>query len=221
MSRFAGQADRLLGSFAPEHATPPAHSASFRIAFICTGNICRSAYAQQTFSALISSSRFSGQIEAFSAGTHALAGQPIDPHPGAIFTREFGQLPTHRAQQLTTELVAQAELLLVMEAQQRQIVLRRYPQALPRTFLLTEYVGICRELAGAISAPGPAGAALSARLGELTARAARHRSLGAEAPDIADPYRHDTAFHEKVAGQIRSQLDLLMSILDSIAQDPS
>ena len=46
----------------------------YRVLFVCTANICRSAYAD-----VVARSRGIGGIEFLSAGTHALVGQPIGP----------------------------------------------------------------------------------------------------------------------------------------------
>lgn len=213
--RFADQARDLF----EVACTPPLEriptSGLWQIAFICTGNICRSPYAELTLGALVRESPLAGCVAAFSAGVHAVIGHDMDTCSAAIYAKNFGtDPPPHPARQLTEELVTQSDLLLVMEAEQRRTLLGRYPQAFPRTFLLTEYVIICRTLvnSGSVS-QARSGSTPATRLRALTADAARHRSLGAGAADIADPYHRSKEFHEKVAGQIRRQLDELMSIL--------
>lgn len=215
VNRFTNQVQGLFGIHTTANGAATGQEESWSIAFVCTGNICRSPYAELTLGALVRESPLAGCVAAFSAGVHAVIGHDMDTCSAAIYAKNFGtDPPPHPARQLTEELVTQSDLLLVMEAEQRRTVLGRYPQAFPRTFLLTEYVIICRTLvnSGSVS-QGRSGSTPATRLRALTADAARHRSLGAGAADIADPYHRSKEFHEKVAGQIRRQLDELMSIL--------
>lgn len=58
-----------------------------------------------------------GTVE--SAGLAALVGRPADPHAVALLARRGIDISGHRARQLTPELLAGADLVLVMEEGQR------------------------------------------------------------------------------------------------------
>jgi protein-tyrosine-phosphatase len=80
---------------------------------VCTGNICRSPMAEALARRLLATRGASG-IEVSSAGTAAWDGAPASE--GAyLITLEHGlDLSAHRARQLTTDLVAKADLVLGM-----------------------------------------------------------------------------------------------------------
>ncbi|TRY16462.1 low molecular weight phosphatase family protein, partial [Tessaracoccus rhinocerotis] len=73
--------------------------------FVCTANICRSAYAD-----VVARSAGVPGVEFSSAGTRALVDQAIDP-PRAANVRA-GDPTAHRARQLTRDLVSEADLIL-------------------------------------------------------------------------------------------------------------
>lgn len=215
-SRFSGQVDAI---FDVPRASAPRHEGPWHITFVCTGNICRSPFAQRSLETLISGSPLAGYVTTLSAGTHPLIGQPMDPRPAAIYAREFGhEAPSHRSRQLTSDMASSADLLLAMEADQRRTVLQWFPRAFPRTFLLTEYVDICRQLlserGALVELPS---ATPQERLSALTAQACRHRTLGVGAPDIPDPYRRGDALHAQIAARILVELEGLLAILVNAA----
>lgn len=216
VQRFAEQAQALLGT-SPRPRATESSGGPWCLIFVCTGNICRSPFAEQTLGALMRESPLMGKVALLSAGTGALTGHEMDTQAAAIYAKRFGTPPRpHRAQRLTGTLAARGDLLLVMDSGQRRTVLRNFPQAFPRTFLLSEYVAICRNLdVGIHPSSDPNSSTTASRLSALTHRAAQHRSLGATAPDIADPYRRSVEIHEQVASQIHALVGSLMSILIS------
>ena len=55
--------------------------------------------------------------------------------------REYGlDLTTHRSKEIDASLVAWADLILVMENWHKQRTISRYPEAMGKTFVLSEYV---------------------------------------------------------------------------------
>lgn len=84
-----------------------------RLIFVCTGNTCRSAMAEGIGRA-VAEERGLRDVDVTSAGTAATEGAAASP--GALLVAlERGQdLSGHRARLLTRELVAGADLLLVM-----------------------------------------------------------------------------------------------------------
>lgn len=88
-----------------------------RILMICTGNICRSPMAEGLLRA-----RFArrGRGTVASAGLAALVGRPADPLAVDLLARRGIDISSHRARQLTPELLADFDVVLVMEATQQK-----------------------------------------------------------------------------------------------------
>lgn len=118
----------------------PAHEDPFRILFVCTGNICRSAFAERLGQAWIDETlgEDAGELVVSSAGTRAVVGSAMHPD-SALVLRGYGvEAEEFRARQLADEHPAQADLVLTMTRAHRNQVLGMAPRALARTFTLRE-----------------------------------------------------------------------------------
>jgi protein-tyrosine phosphatase len=101
---------------------------------LCEGNICRSPMAQVLLADALPG------VDVRSAGLGALVGRPADEAAQRL-VRELGlDLTDHRATQVTDDMCAQAELVLVMEASQRQRLEAYYPQVSGKVFRLGHFV---------------------------------------------------------------------------------
>lgn len=109
------------------------------ILIVCTGNICRSPVAEQLFQQQLGDST-SSTVRVSSAGIGALLNQPADATVQAMMLERGIDLSGHRARQLTTEQLRQADLVLVMEKHQRQAVIDMDPTARGKTFLLGHWI---------------------------------------------------------------------------------
>jgi protein-tyrosine phosphatase len=76
-----------------------------------------------------------------SAGLAALVGRPADPHAVALLAERGLDLTGHRARQLTPELIADADLVVVMEEGQRQAIERLSRAARCRVHRLGRFGG--------------------------------------------------------------------------------
>ena len=108
-----------------------------RILIVCIGNICRSPTAEIVLRHALSDNDF----DVSSAGLEALVDRPLDP-TAATLLRERGLDPgQHRARQLTPDLLAAADLVLVMERAHQARIVREAPQASGKTLLLGKWRG--------------------------------------------------------------------------------
>jgi protein-tyrosine phosphatase len=107
---------------------------------VCTGNICRSPMAEAL---LASRLRLRGVVAVVqSAGIAALVGSPADPTAVELMRGRGFDLGSHRARQLTPELVRTSDLVLVMETDQVALVERLFPPARGRVHRLGKIMGV-------------------------------------------------------------------------------
>ena len=100
---------------------------------LCIGNICRSPLAH----ALLA--RELPQHKVRSAGLNAMVGYPADPEAISIAKEHGLDLHAHRAQQVTSIMCQQAELILVMEQEHKTQLEQLYPQVRGKVFRLGLY----------------------------------------------------------------------------------
>ena len=177
-----------------------------RILTVCTGNICRSPYAQLALQDALDEVR-PGAFEVSSAGTGALVGHPVDPGSGSILQARGIDPTDFEARQLSERMVAEIDIVLPLEVSHRKAVLSYSPRHLKRAFTLKEFARLLdsadarepwtQRLAG-LTTPKERWAALPAHL-------ARERGLSRVedgADDIADPYRQPQEVFDAMAVEI-------------------
>jgi protein-tyrosine phosphatase len=189
-------------------SAPAAPSAPLRLLLVCTGNICRSAAAERlarhALGELLGDS--AELVRVTSAGTRAVVGSDMHPFSAAV-VRDLGADPgDFAARQLRAPMVVDADLVLTMTRQHREVVFGLDPRALSRTFTLREAADLARmtEEAGG-DGSGDAGRTLVQRM----AMARRHRR-GAEEDDIRDPIDGPAEVHREVVEDLAELLRLLL-----------
>ena len=174
---------------------------------VCTGNICRSPAVE-----LLMRRRLDRTVTVSSAGTHALAGQPVSP-PMAELLRARGVDPSgFTARTLRPAMVEEADLVVTLTVAQRAAVVRMVPAAVRRTFTLLEMAQLLSTSPGPVPAPGGDGA----RWAQVPALVMTERSVhlgSGHALDVSDPYRRPDRVYRKTLDQITAALDTVWSVV--------
>ncbi|MGY8836806.1 MAG: low molecular weight protein-tyrosine-phosphatase [Enterobacterales bacterium] len=103
---------------------------------VCAGNICRSPTGEYVLKQKLKGKN----IKVSSAGLTALEGKPADAKAQQIAQAHGINMDAHQGQQLTSSLVAQNSVILVMEERHLNDVHARYPEARGKTFLLGKWI---------------------------------------------------------------------------------
>ncbi|MBS3887023.1 MAG: low molecular weight protein arginine phosphatase [Dethiobacter sp.] len=114
--------------------------------FVCTGNTCRSPLAKVLTEAALRASGVDGW-EVASAGLAAHPGMAASAEAGAV-AREAGlDLALHRAKPLSAELLARAELVLVMTAGHKTALLAGAAGYADKIYTVKEYLSFAGDVA--------------------------------------------------------------------------
>ncbi|MGD9165138.1 MAG: low molecular weight protein arginine phosphatase [Syntrophobacterales bacterium] len=108
------------------------------ILFVCAGNICRSPMAEWQLKALLWEKPIPG-LEVGSAGLIALPGNSASLNAVRVARQNSISLAEHKARPITTELIDNADLVLVMESHQGHELIADHPQAAEKILLLRHF----------------------------------------------------------------------------------
>lgn len=103
-----------------------------KILVVCIGNICRSPTAENLLRKALEPS----DIVVSSAGLSALTGSPIEATALSVLEEHGHVTKAHSATQLTSAAINESDLILVMEHQHINAILRMAPAARGKIFLL-------------------------------------------------------------------------------------
>lgn len=120
----------------------------YRVLFVCSGNMCRSPIAEGILRDLLDRVADSTDgkapppaIEVSSAGTTTSDGLPPSREAEEV-AREAGiDISSHRTRILTREILAESDLILVMQPHHAEAARALLPEAADRIHLLTAYAG--------------------------------------------------------------------------------
>ncbi len=93
------------------------------VLIVCTGNICRSPMAEGMLRQMFAD-RSMHACRVRSAGTHAMDGRPAEPHAVEAARERGANIAGHKARSLDREMVDRADLILVMETGQADLIAR-------------------------------------------------------------------------------------------------
>jgi protein-tyrosine phosphatase len=129
---------------------------SLFILMVCTGNTCRSPMAETLARKLIGG-RLGCEpdevgdhgVMVASAGLAAMVGGRASPQAVDVMAAAGLDLSQHETQPLTEQLVRHADVILTMTRSHREAVLTQWPDAAPRTKLLSpNNIDVCDPIGG-------------------------------------------------------------------------
>lgn len=100
---------------------------------VCIGNICRSPIAEVYLKHL------QPELSVYSSGLGALVGKPADPKSVALMESKKINLTDHRAQQINSILVSQADLILTMEQRHIDAIQNQFPESRGKVHLIGKW----------------------------------------------------------------------------------
>jgi protein-tyrosine-phosphatase len=108
------------------------------ILFVCTGNICRSPFAEGLLKKLVQKNRLD-DIVADSAGLLALSGNSVTGLAQKVAEEYNVDLSGHIAKSIKEDIVDRSDLILVMEYSQAKELLDAFPEAEDKVFLIRRF----------------------------------------------------------------------------------
>ena len=113
---------------------------------VCTGNLCRSPMAEGLLRHKLAADGLSGRFKVYSAGVWALDGRPASANSVEVMSERGIDISDHIAHTITSEDVADADLILVMSREHAQVIRNSWPQYGWKVHLLSEMVDRRRDV---------------------------------------------------------------------------
>lgn len=169
-----------------------------RILTVCTGNVCRSPFAEFAFQAALDAVA-PGGYSVTSAGTQALVGEDMTEqtrhslHSAGVPLRPFA------ARRLGLALIDDADIILTATREHRSAVVDLSPAHLRRTFTIREFG---RMLESVTMPPQSRANAWNEVLPELIGQRPLFRPDRPEDDDVSDPYRRGHESYARMVSEI-------------------
>ena len=162
------------------------------VLFICTANICRSAYADRRAPMVVDSLTY------VSAGTQGWEAAPMERRMASELTLRGGDPTGFASQRVTIPMVTAADLVLVAESRHRTWILEDVPSAHAKTFTFGLFeravLGAPPEMTGR----------------DLVTWAAQQRLRIERTDDIPDPYHRGPEAAAATAARIDRSLHVIL-----------
>ncbi|WP_344062052.1 hypothetical protein [Nostocoides vanveenii] len=170
-----------------------------RILVVCTGNVCRSAFAHHYLAAHLDSAAFA--VASAGVGWHSDLVVPPENH--AIGARYGISLDTHQGRFAASAVARETDLILTATKDHRRALLEETPAALKRCFTILEFTAL---LDASGRRPGPDPAAWRELIRDL---ATRRETV--QARDLPDPYGLAFTAYEEMARLLVPALDVIVA----------
>lgn len=171
-----------------------------RVLFVCTANICRSAYAEARARQLLAGNP---GIAVSSAGVYGYDDAPLDDAMAVEALARGAEVDRFRSRPLRPRHLDEADLVLAAASEHRGSLLRDHPRSVRKVFTFTQFVDGLRAAPPDLCGP------------DLIAHVGRHRPAVHPDGDVIDPYRRGPA---AAAACARHLDELLGEILPRLAR---
>lgn len=167
------------------------------VVFVCTGNICRSAFAACYFGA----SPATREVDVVSAGTMAVVGHAIDASFSGLAADLGLDARGHRSRQLNGRILKKADILIVFAPEHHDWIFANYPESADRVLALGQTGAVLSYFPNHLIIPW----------WTLTNTVMERRPLAQPSDWISDPYGRGRQAARRTARVITENLDLLTS----------
>jgi protein-tyrosine phosphatase len=193
-------------------------ASTFRLLFVCTGNICRSPFAEILTRHLLVGrlgGRDASAFEVSSAGVQAVVGSGMHPMTRSELSPWLldGLAAEHFvARQLCSAMIGEVDLVLGLNTRHRSAVIEREPAALASCFSIREYARLAAEVDPSALPDEPV-----ARAHTLIDLVRTRRGLAPptlpDADRVPDPMGGGQAEHHKAAVLISDAVNAIVDII--------
>ena len=189
----------------------------FRLLFVCTGNICRSPFAEILTRHLLRGSLGGTVARRFvvsSAGVQAVVGSAMHPDSRAElapWNLQGSHAEGFAARQLRPSMIERSHLVLGATVRHRSAVVELCPAALPMTFALREFARLAAAVDGTTLPAHPV-----ARAHALVEQVRLQRGLVPPDPggdDVPDPMGRSRDAHHLAAVLTRAALTTVLDVV--------
>ncbi|PYC81577.1 protein-tyrosine-phosphatase [Streptomyces tateyamensis] len=204
------------------HRLVPRPADSFRILFVCTGNVCRSPIAERLTRHELDArldARAAGRILVESAGTWGHEGAPMEAHAATVLDEYGVDSGNFAGRELLDQHVVLADLVLTATLDHRAQVISMGHAAGLRTFTLKEFTRLVR-LVDPATLPAVGQGAEVAERGRALVRAAAalrgRRPADPTADEVDDPYGAPIGMFRNCGEEIFDALDPVVTALTGV-----
>ena len=195
------------GEFDGAAAGAAREESRFRLLMVCTFNHCRSPLAEHLLRQAIQD-RGLNHWAVESAGVYARDGLTAHPYVREILAERGMDTKEWRSQLVRREQIARADLILTAEVEHASALVRRFPEALRRTFPLLPFAAWLRQAEP--EADESRRGARDALIRRALEGRAHSQPLPRQDQDLADPMGQSIKHFRECENRIQEALDLIL-----------